>query len=119
MRKNKIDSKQKRPNSCRFMCQSCGIELVPESMVMLLLAVYGQYRALYEKSGGLVRHKEFKEWNRKVGPMDNEQISRIFGFLERCGFVSVSRDGEYLISGKGLEAEVTHAVNLKRNAAIQ
>lgn len=116
MEKNRKDSKCERHDSDRHECQRCDIELVPKSMVMLLLAVYGQYRAMYEASGGLVRRNEFVEWNRKVGTMDDEQISRIFKFLEHCGFMSVSMDGEYLIYGNGVKAEGIHIANLKRNA---
>lgn len=108
--------KQSQTHSSKHVCQCCGEELVPKPMVMLLLSVYGQYRALYHTSGGLVRRKEFEDWLREVGPMDDEQLCRIFGFLRDCGFLSVSMDGEYLIYGKGLKAEGEHIANLKRKA---
>ena len=103
----------------KHYCEVCGEELVPKSMVMLLLSVYGQFRALYQASGGFVKRREFKDWLREKGPMDDEQLDRVFGFLRECGFVSNSSDREYLIYGVGEEAEKAHRRNIWNRSLIE
>ena len=99
----------------RHFCDYCGEELFDKGTVMLMLSVYGQYRAERETKNGLVKRKEFRNWLRKVGPLDDEQLTRVFFFLKELGFVSNSKDREYLIYGVGEKAEQTHQQMLWRN----
>ena len=99
----------------RHFCDCCGEELFDRGTVMLMLSVYGQYRAEREANQGLVHRKKFRNWLRKVGPLDDEQLTRVFFFLKELRFVSNSKDREYLIYGVGEEAEQTHQQLLWRN----
>lgn len=89
-------------------CECCGQRYVRQSMVMLLLSVYGRFIQEWMSNGGIVERKPFQDRLREVGPMDNEQISRIFGFLREVGCVSSSADKKYLLWGIGTEVEEEH-----------
>ena len=95
-------------------CKHCGHRYVPQSMVMLLLAVYREYDRWYRDGHGLVNRKDFQNHLRQIGPLDDEQVGRVFGFLREIGFISPSADKKYLIEGAGEEAQKNHELILSR-----
>ena len=61
-----------------------------------------------------MNRKDFQHHLRQIGPLDDEQVGRIFGFLRETGFISPSADKKYLIEGVGEEAQRRHEVILSR-----
>lgn len=92
---------------------------VADSMVMLLISVVRHYTIRQCLNNGVVDKAKFLEELREIGPMDEEQITRVFDALDAMGFIRTSSDGKYLIDAGVENAEEENRKQALRNKWIE